>query len=119
MNVVVLGASSDPSRYSYLAAQRLLAAGHRAIGVNPKLPQVPGVPVVSRVADVPPGQHTLTVYLSPHNSDAVADEIIDYGFKRVIFNPGSQNAALMRRLADAGVEVVPACTLVMLSTGEF
>ena len=119
MNVVVLGASPDPSRYAYLAAKRLVAAGHQAIGVNPKLPQIPSLPVVRRVAELPPGQHTLTVYVSAQVSHAIADEVIDYGFKRVVFNPGSENPALMRRLADAGVEVVPACTLVMLSTGEF
>jgi hypothetical protein len=39
--------------------------------------------------------------------------------KRVIFNPGTENPALMQQLAADGMEVEEACTLVMLHTGQF
>ena len=41
------------------------------------------------------------------------------GFRRVIFNPGSENFALAKRLEASGAEVVEACTLVLLATGRF
>ena len=119
MDVAILGASSNPTRYAYLAAQRLVAAGHRVTGVNPALPDIPGTNVVKRIEDLPPGCHTLTLYVGPQRSDAAAGAVVGYGFARVIFNPGAENAALKQQLRDAGVEVVEACTLVMLATGQF
>ena len=119
MNVAILGASAKPSRYAFRASERLAAAGHQRIGVNPTLPEVPNLEVVPSIEALPLNQHTLTVYVSPDKSSAIADSILGYGFARVIFNPGSENSALEERLRQAGVEVVEGCTLVMLATGEF
>jgi uncharacterized protein len=119
MLVALLGASSNPSRYAYLAAQRLTAAGHRVIGINPQLPKVNGIEMCAEVAQLPPQVHTLTLYVDPQKSSPLADDIAGYGFSRVIFNPGSENPQLAQRLRDTGIEVVEACTLVMLSTGRF
>jgi predicted CoA-binding protein len=119
MDVAILGASPNPTRYSHLAAERLTAAGHRAIGVNSTLPSIVNLEVVADVQSLPPQLHTLTVYVSKSISDALADAIVEYGFQRVIFNPGAENPALAEQLRATGVEVIEACTLVMLSTGEF
>jgi predicted CoA-binding protein len=59
------------------------------------------------------------VYVSPDKSTAMSDELVKYGFSRVIFNPGAENPSLAQRLTASGVEVVEACTLVMLSTRNF
>lgn len=119
MQVAILGASSNPNRYAYLAAQRLLKAQHRVFGINPQLPLVPGVEIVGELSQLPAGIHTLTVYVSAPKSSPMADAIRSYGFARVIFNPGSENPVLAASLETAGVQVIEACTLVMLSTGEF
>jgi hypothetical protein len=39
--------------------------------------------------------------------------------RRVIFNPGSENEALAKKLREAGIEVVEACTLVLLRSEAF
>jgi predicted CoA-binding protein len=119
MNVAVLGASSNPQRYAYKAAKRLVEKGHHPIGVNPQKPVVEGVAVVSRLSELPKDVHTLTMYVGKERSTTLAEEILAQGFKRVIFNPGSENPELMQRLRKAGVNVVEGCTLVMLSTGTF
>jgi predicted CoA-binding protein len=119
MNVAILGASANPGRYAFKAAERLAAAGHQRIGVNPTLPQVPNLEVVPSIEALPREQHTLTVYVSPEKSSAIMNSILGYGFSRVIFNPGAENPNLEQRLRQAGVEVVEGCTLVMLSTGAF
>lgn len=75
--------------------------------------------MVAEVPQLPAGVHTLTVYVSPEKSAALTDDVTGYGFARVIFNPGAENPELAQRLRNTGVEVVEACTLVMLSTGEF
>jgi uncharacterized protein len=119
MDVAILGASANPNRYAFKAASRLLASGHRAVGVNPTPFSLPGLDVVPSVAALPTGLHTLTVYLSSEKSLAMADAVVKYGFARVIFNPGAENPELAARLRSAGVEVLEACTLVMLATGQF
>jgi uncharacterized protein len=119
MDVAILGASANPSRYSFKAAHRLLASGHRAVGVNPSQVSIPGLDVVPSIADLPPRLHTLTVYVSPEKSQVMADAIVKYGFSRIIFNPGAENPALATRLRAAGIQVLEACTLVMLATGQF
>ena len=48
-----------------------------------------------------------------------AINILNLKPRRVIFNPGSENYALVTKLKEAGIEVVQACTLVMLRTEQF
>ena len=62
---------------------------------------------------------TVTVYVRPAILGTMVDELLDLQPKRIIFNPGTADGQLMERLAAAGLRVVEACTLVMLSTGQF
>ncbi len=118
MKVAVLGASANPERYAFKAVKSLLAKGHEPFGVSPQLPKLE-VPVVSSVRELPPGIHTLTLYVGPARSAEMQEELLGYPFQRVIMNPGAENAGLAAALRAKGVEVVEACTLVMLSTGQF
>jgi predicted CoA-binding protein len=119
VEVAILGASPKADRYANMAQVSLLAHGHAVVGVNPALPDLGGVPVVRSLADLPAGVDTLTVYLGRARSAELADDILGYGFRRVIFNPGAENAELAARLRERGVETLEACTLVMLSNGLF
>jgi predicted CoA-binding protein len=119
MNVAILGASAKPDRYSYKALNSLREKGHRPFPVHPLLPNIEGLPVCKSLKDVPEPVHTVTVYLSATNSDKAAQDLLESGARRVIFNPGAENPALATRLAEKGIETVNACTLVMLATGRF
>ncbi|HQF56746.1 MAG TPA: CoA-binding protein [Fibrobacteria bacterium] len=119
MKVAILGASPKPDKYANMAQVRLLAKGHEVVGVNPALPDLGGVHVVKSVVDLPPNIDTLTVYVGAARSTDLSDEILSYGFRRVIFNPGAENPELAATLRESGVETLEACTLVMLSNGLF
>lgn len=119
MNVAVLGASNKPERYSYLAVQKLLAKGHTPFPVHPVAKQIGDLKVYASLSAVPEKIDAITVYLSPANSSRHADEIVACKARRVIFNPGAENPRLADRLRSAGVEVLEACTLVLLSTNQF
>jgi predicted CoA-binding protein len=119
MKVAVLGASANPARYSRRALDALRQGGHEPVGVNPVLRDIDGVPVVAKLSELPPGVHTLTVYVGPDRSQALEADILAYGFERVIFNPGAENEALAERLRAAGANVQEACTLVLLATQRF
>ena len=117
--VAVLGASKNPERYSNMAVRRLVENGHEVIPIHPALSEVEGLPVAPGVGDVKGPLDTITVYVSPAVSAKMTDAIIAAGPGRVIFNPGAENAELEAALQDAGIETMQACTLVLLSTGQF
>ncbi len=117
--VAVLGASPKPDRYAYRAMQMLRQFGHRAIPVNPALPEILGETCYSKLTDVPDRIDTITMYLGKQRSDPLMDEIIAAKPKRIIMNPGAENDELARKAEAAGIEPVYDCTLVMLQTGSF
>ena len=119
MKVAVLGASPKKDRYANMALHRLAEKGHVALGVNPALPDLEGFDCVASIPDLPAGVDTATVYLGAARSSELADQILSYGFRRVVFNPGAENPELADRLREAGTETVEGCTLVMLSSGQF
>lgn len=119
MNVAILGASNKPDRYSYKALQMLRECGHTPYPVHPKLEEIDGLAVYASLGEIPDPIDTITVYLAARNSNPIADQIVDAGARRVIFNPGAENPDLAERLRRSGSEPVDACTLVMLRTGQF
>jgi predicted CoA-binding protein len=119
LSVAVLGASDQPDRFSYQAVAALLAQGHAVFPVTPKNISLPPLTVYQTLADVPRPLHTITLYVNPLRLEAVVDEIIAAKPDRVIFNPGTEHPEIERRFQDAGIEVMEACTLVLLRTGQF
>ena len=119
MNVAVLGASNKPERYSYKAMKLLMEKGHAVFPVHPVLAEIDGMPVFKRLMDIPVPLHTITVYVGPDRSSALAAELLAARAKRVIFNPGAENPDLSRQLQAVHVEALNACTLVLLKTDQF
>ena len=115
---LILGASTNPSRYSYQAANRISRAGHPIVLVGVKNGKVADVEIQNSVEGVN-DIDTVTLYLGEKNQIAYEDFTLNLSPKRVIFNPGAENPELMQKLLKKGVEAFEACTLVMLSTGQF
>ena len=65
------------------------------------------------------GIHTITLYIGPANQSEWIDYLIGLKPKRIIFNPGTENPDFFKKAKEANIEVLPACNLVMLSTGQF
>jgi uncharacterized protein len=115
---LVLGASDNPSRYSYLAINRLRAGNHPVVAVGRKKSKVVDVDVETEqkaVGDV----DTVTLYLNPDHQKEYYDYIFSLNPKRIIFNPGAENDELAALAKEKGVQPVEACTLVLLSTGQY
>lgn len=117
--VAVLGASPKPDRYAYKAMQMLKEYGHQPIPVNPAFQEVLGQPCYPRISDVPGPIGTVTLYLGEARSTPLVDEIVAAGPRRIIMNPGAENANLAQKAEAQGIEVVEGCTLVMLRSGQF
>lgn len=115
---VVLGASANPSRYSHLAVHKLKQYGHDVVAVGLRDGAIDGVVIqhgMPTVTDV----DTVTMYMNETRQKEFYDYIIDMKPKRIIFNPGAENEELTALAKKNGIEPLEACTLVMLSTGQY
>lgn len=119
MTTLIIGASTHPHRYSYQAAERLRNAGHNILMLGKQADELFGLPIYKELPVAHPAVDTVTLYLNPQNQEAYHALILSLQPRRVIFNPGTEHPQFMKKLADEGVEVLPACTLVMLSIGAY
>lgn len=119
MNVAILGASQETSRYANMAQKNLMEAGYFVIPVTPKYSEVMGVPTVDSISQIDKPIDTLTVYVSPEKLIQMTDEILTLHPRRVIFNPGTESSEVDNLFQQAGIETENACTLVLLRTGQF
>lgn len=115
---LVLGASSNPERYSYLALNRLRNAGHDVEAIGKKEETVADVTIHN--TEVPfSGIDTVTLYLNPQNQKPYYDYILSLHPKRIIFNPGTENEELEKLAKENNISTMQACTLVLLTTGQY
>ena len=117
--VVIVGASDNPERYSHRALLSLRQHGHAVVPVHPKLAEIEGVPVVADLSAITGAVDTVTMYVGAAISAGLKDQLIALKPRRVIFNPGAENAHLQEALQQAGIACEEACTLVLLNTGQF
>lgn len=115
---VVLGASSNPERYAYLAVTKLNRFGHEVVPVGARQGEINGIPIQVGQPALE-GVDTVTLYLRAANQIPYYDYIFSLHPKRIIFNPGTENPELERMAREKGVEPVEGCTLVMLSTRQY
>ena len=115
---LVLGASDNPSRYSYLAINRLRSHGHPVVAIGKKNAMVADVPIEKQKKDWN-DVDTVTLYLNPTHQQQYYDYILSLKPKRIIFNPGAENDELADLAIKNGITPVEACTLVMLSTNQY
>lgn len=115
---LIIGASNNPERYSYKAAERLLGHGHEIelIGKRPDI-------IFDRKIDTEKIEFedidTVTLYVSDTFQREYYDYIISLNPRRVIFNPGTENPEFEEMLIQNDIKVEEACTLVLLSTGQY
>lgn len=118
-NIVVLGASPKPERYSNKAVTMLTEKGYNVIPVHPAVSSVNGIRVTADLANIKDEIHTVTLYVNGSMVETMVDKIAALKPQRVIFNPGTESEAAQKALGEKGIEVVQACTLVLLRTGQF
>ncbi|MBL7770289.1 MAG: CoA-binding protein [Flavipsychrobacter sp.] len=115
---LVLGASENPSRYSYLAIQSLVKHHHPVVAIGRRPGAVNQVPIQTDHPKLE-GIDTVTLYLSKENQEEYIPYILSLRPKRIIFNPGAENPELARLAQENQIYPQEACTLVLLSTGQY
>lgn len=115
---LILGATSNPSRYAYLAAQKLRTYGHPILLLGRRKGNALGEEIHLEKVDWK-DVDTVTLYINPSHQPEYYDYIISLNPKRVIFNPGTENPEFESILRNKNIIPIEGCTLVMLSVGQF
>lgn len=115
---VVLGASENPERYSYLAVEKLKRYGHPVVAIGGKEGKIGDTPIITAHPDEKEVD-TVTLYLNPQLQKQYYDYILSLHPKRIVFNPGTENKELFNLAKTNGVEPLEACTLVLLGTEQY
>ena len=118
--ILILGASTNPVRFSYMAINALSAKGYNIVPVGLRSGIVAGKSILD-IRTRPRIDHvdTITLYMNPKNQSGYLEYILGLNPKRIIFNPGTENNILIDMAEKQGVEVVVDCTLVMLRSNYF
>jgi predicted CoA-binding protein len=101
-----------------MAINKLRSYGHSVKAIGLRVGYVNDVPIETGHPEFA-GIDTVTLYINPQRQPEYFDYITSLGPRRVIFNPGTENSEFEDLLESKGIEAIRACTLVMLSSGQF
>lgn len=115
---LVIGASLNPRRYSYMALQRLGAAEIETVAIGLRPGKVGVIEITTQKLSFG-SIHTVSLYLNPKNQQEYYQYVVSLKPVRVLFNPGAENPEFYKILEASGIKVEEACTLVLLATGQY
>ncbi|MEN9696972.1 MAG: hypothetical protein RLZ56_393 [Bacteroidota bacterium] len=115
---LVLGASPNPERYSFIATELLNEKGFEVIPFGVKKGMI-GNQVICNAWPSTTPIDTVSLYLGPQAQEAYYDAILALQPRRIIYNPGTENPDLQALATEKGIENQVACTLVLLKTGQY
>ena len=116
---LVLGASPSPERYAFKATQMLSKHRHKVFPVGLRKGKIDDHDILTDTPEIE-NIDTLTLYVGPKNQPVYYDYILNViNPRRIIFNPGTENKALEKLAQTKGIQTEEACTLVLLSIGNY
>jgi predicted CoA-binding protein len=117
--VAIIGASENKDRFAHRAMMSLQEHGHVVRLVNPFKQTIDGHRCFKTVTEIKEKINTVTLYVNPSRFRDHIEDVIQAKPERVIMNPGTEDTEMEKKLTDAGIKVLRACTLVLLSSGRF
>ncbi|WP_296700819.1 CoA-binding protein [Algoriphagus sp.] len=117
---LLLGATDNRSKYSFVAADFLTKAQIPFIPISIHKGEVLGNKILDlQEKPLLEGVHTITVYLNKYHQKEWEEYLLSLNPKRIIFNPGAENNSFAMKANQMGIEVLNDCTLVMIKTGQY
>ena len=115
---VVIGASPNTDRYSYKATISLQQHNHIVYPIGIRNGKINDLDIITNKPTLE-NIDTVTLYVGPDNQPAWFEYIFSLNPKRIIFNPGTENPEFEALAISKGIEVLDACTLVLLSINQY
>ena len=110
--VAVVGASSDRSKFGIKSVRAHQQQGYRVFPVNPKGGVIEGFDVYTSLRELPERPTRISVYLPPHLTLKLLEEVAEVGCDELFLNPGSESPEVLARAAELGLEPIEACSIV-------
>ena len=106
--IAMVGASPDPTKFSYGVLRVLHETGYDMIPVNPKEAggEIRGLKVYGTLAEIDRPVDMVQVFRNSDDLPAVAQEAVDIGAKVLWAQIGVRNDEAARLAEDAGLKVV-------------
>ncbi len=115
---LIIGASTNPERYSFKAINSLVNHKHSVVAIGTKLGEVAGIKIQTK-SILFDKIHTVSLYLNAVAQRDYYNYIINLRPKRVVFNPGTENQEFYQLLKANSIKYEEACTLVLLATNQY
>ena len=109
--VAIIGASSDRRKYGNKAVRAYRQQGYTVYPVNPKQPEIEGIPAFKSIGEVPRRPDMVSVYLPPSVLLEVLPEIAAKGCDELWLNPGTESEEVLAEARRLGLNVVQACSI--------
>ncbi|MBT8327135.1 MAG: CoA-binding protein [Bacteroidia bacterium] len=115
---LVIGATPNPNRYAFIATNMLLEYSHEVVLYGIKRGDIAGIPILK---EWPAKEEidTITLYINPRLQEQYLQKMVELKPKRIICNPGTENPELEKLARLQNIEVLNACTLVLLRTNQY
>jgi predicted CoA-binding protein len=116
--ILILGASNNPARTSYMATRFLSNKGFNLFAVANRKGQIDGI-TLHDDSELATNHHsdTITLFINADRQKKYYDYILSQNPKRIIFNPGTENPELESLAKANHIQVITGCTIALLTTG--
>src|SRR5262245_7365568 len=111
---VVLGASSDHTKFGNKAVRAYQQDGYEVYPVNLKETEIEGLKVYHSIRDVPVRTNVVSVYLPPLATFKALHDIAAKGCDELWLNPGTESDEVLEEAARLKLNVIQACSIVAL-----
>jgi predicted CoA-binding protein len=115
---LIIGASAKPERYSNKAALSLKKHGHTIYLLGNMDGEISGEKIMTEKLQIQ-NINTVTLYINSTIQNQYKDYIYSLHPKRIIFNPEAENPEFFKEASQKGIDCIEACTLVLLSIGNY
>lgn len=117
-SILVLGASPNPVRTSYLAAKVLIQKGYAVSAYGNRVGKIDHLNISNEIPKVSSEQvDAITIFMKPEKQRAYYDYIIAAKPRNLIFNPGSENPELEQLAERNKINIIHCCTIALSAVG--
>ena len=112
--IAVVGASNNPAKYGNIIVGNLSGKGYTVLPINPKEPEIAGLPAYASLAAAPKPIDIVTIVTPPPVTLAVLKEVAALGLPAVWLQDGSFDDAVLAYVHGAPFKTVyDACIMVV------
>lgn len=116
-NMVVIGASPNPKKYSYIAIRKLLLRYYKVIPIGTRSGSIG---TCSILTDRPLLEDVdfVILYINSKKQKEYYNYILQLKPKRILFNPGTENPELVELARENDIEVIYDCAICLINAGN-